>query len=102
MVEGQKALLAYPWIITHISLATRVLELPRIDEIMKAKRSFYIDLIRDASNPLAQLIRLAADIMEGLFPQDDQNDIYSIATTIEVEIQIEGTPTNKVGSFSAP
>ncbi|KAF3648901.1 hypothetical protein FXO38_17947 [Capsicum annuum] len=52
-VGAQKELLAYPCIIMQICLAMGVLELPRIDEMIEAKRKFNIGIIRDADNPLA-------------------------------------------------
>lgn len=56
-VGHQNTLLAYLYMITQIYLASRVLELTCIDEMIKAGSTFNIELIRDAANPLAQPMR---------------------------------------------
>ena len=53
VIVGQKALLSYPYMITQIFLVARVLKIPRIDEIIEARRMFDIGIICDAANPLA-------------------------------------------------
>lgn len=68
VVRGQKALLAYPCMITQIFLEARVLQILGIDDMIEARRTFDIRRIRDAKNPLAGPVRQEVDIIEGLFP----------------------------------
>ncbi|KAF3678893.1 hypothetical protein FXO37_04142 [Capsicum annuum] len=98
VVGDQKALLVYPC----MSLTVRVLELPKIDEIIEAQRTFDNGVIRDEANPLARLVRHVVDIFVGLFPQDDQTDTSATAEPTEVGAQIEGSHTNGTGTSSAP
>lgn len=49
-VRGKKLLLAYPCMITQLCLAVEVLELPGIDEFLKAMRTTDLGLIRDGTN----------------------------------------------------
>lgn len=100
-IEGEKALLAYLCMITQIYLATGVLELPGIDEMIEAKRTFDFDIIRDVDNPLARPSRQATNILVGLFPQDGQTDTIATIEATEAEAQIKGFYTDIVGTCSA-
>lgn len=68
---------------TQIFLAVGVLELPGIDEIIKARRTFDTGHIRDVANPLARLVRHTVNIFVGLFPQDDQTNTPTTAEATE-------------------
>lgn len=68
VVGVQKALLTYPRMITQICLVLGVLELPGINEMIKAWWTFAIVQIRDAANFLYQPMRQATDIFTGIFP----------------------------------
>lgn len=95
-------LLAYPFMIAQICMAGGVLELPRIKEMIKARQTFDIGLIKDISNPLAQLMRQATNMFVGIFVHGDQIDTPALAAAPEVESQTEGVHTDAVGTSSAP
>lgn len=53
-IRGEKALLAYPYMIMYICLAVGVLELLGINEMIEAKRTTNLGLIRDTANLLSR------------------------------------------------
>lgn len=91
VVGDQKALLAYPYMITQIYLTAGVLELPGIDKMIEVWRKFDINLITYAAKPFTWPMRQTKDVMAGLFPQNDQTDSSSIFEDTEAWEQTEGT-----------
>lgn len=79
--DGEKFLLANPFLITQLCLAVGIQELPSIDELIEATKTINLGLIKDSGNLLDKEARRGADMLNEMYRQSGQTK-----TTKDAEI----------------
>lgn len=77
-IEGQKLLLAYPYLISKLCLTVGLQELSGIDKLVETNNTRNLGLIKDTGNPLSRQARRAAVMVADMFRQCSQTRLLGL------------------------